>query len=81
MNLALAAVEEAEYFSTEAEDIKYDVEESGLEEVAEVDLDMAMKEEETIGVLDKILKWCDAMTDHNFRFTRHMNSLTMNDTG
>ena len=56
-------------------------EEADLAGVEEVDLVVAMKEEEMIGTVDKILEWCDAMTDHNCRFIRHMISLTMNVTG
>ena len=55
------------------------MEEVNLADLSEVDLDVAMEEEETIGAVDKILEWCDSMTDHNWRFTRHMNSLTMNE--
>ena len=47
----------------------------------EVDLAVSMEEEETIGAVDKMLKWCDAMTDHNWRFNRHMTPLTMNCIG
>ena len=81
MKLELAAVEEAADFSTEAEDIKDTVEKADLADVEEVDLYVAMKEEEIIGTVDKILECCDAMTDHNWRFTCHMTSLTMNDKG
>ena len=81
MKLAFAAVEEARENRTEAEDIKDAVEEADLAEVTEVDLAMAMEEEETIGAADKIIESCDAMTYHNWRFTRHMTSLTMNGTG
>ena len=42
MNLALTAVEEAEYFRAEAGDIKDAVEEADLEDVAELDLSVAM---------------------------------------
>ena len=56
MNLALAAVEEAAYLRTKAEDIKDVAEEAYLEDVAEVDLGVAMEEEETIGALDKMLE-------------------------
>ena len=55
MNLALAAVEEAAYFRAEAEDIKDAVKETDFADVAEVDMDMAMEEEETIGAVDKML--------------------------
>ena len=68
-------------FRTEAEDIKYTVGEADPADMAEVDLVLAMEEEETIGALEKILEWCNAMTDHNWRFTRHMTSLTKNGTG
>ena len=88
MKLVLAAVEETEYFMTEAEDlrtraedIKDAVEEAYLADVAEVHLAVAMEEEETTGSVDKILKWCDAMTDNNWIFTCHMTSLKMNDIG
>ena len=74
-------MEEARENRTEAEDIKDAVEEADLAEVTEVDLAMAMEEEETIGAADKIIESCDAMTYHNWRFTRHMTSLTMNGTG
>ena len=52
-----------------------------MADVAEVDLSVAMEEEETIGTVDKMPKWCDAMTDHSFRFNHHITSLTMNGTG
>ena len=78
MKLALAAVQEAADFRTETEDIKDAVEEANLADLVEVDLSGAMEEEETIGALDKMLEWCDAMKDTNWSFTRHMNSLTMN---
>ena len=81
MNLALAAVGEVADFRNDVEDIKDAVEEADLEDVVEVDLAMAMEEEETIGAADKIIESCDAMTYHNWRFTRHMTSLTMNGTG
>ena len=81
MKLALAAVEEAEYFRSEGEDIKDAVEEADMSDVAEVYLDMAMEEEETIGAVDKMIKWCDVITDHNWMFTHHMTSLTMNGAG
>ena len=81
MKVALAAVEEAEALKEEAEDIKDAVEEADLADMAELDLDVAMQEEETIGAVGKMLEWCDAMTDYNWRFTRHMTSLTMNGTG
>ena len=55
MKLALAAVEEAADFRTEAEDIKDAVEEADLEDVAEVDLAVAMEEEETIGAVYKMI--------------------------
>ena len=87
MKLALTAVEEAEYFRAEkedikdaVEDIKDAVEESDMADVVEVDLAMATKEEETIGAVDKMLKWCNTMPDHNWRFTRNMTSITMNGT-
>ena len=54
MKLALTAVEEAADSRAKAEDIKDAVENSDLAEVAQVDLDMAMKEKETIGAVDKI---------------------------
>ena len=44
-------------FRTEAEDTKDAVEEADLEEVSEVDLEVAMEEEETIGAVDKMLEW------------------------
>ena len=34
-----------------------------------------------MGAVDKILERCDAMMDYNWRFIRHMTSLTMNGTG
>ena len=49
--------------------------------VAEVYLAVSTEEEETIGAIYKIFEWCNAMTYHNWRFTRHMNSLTINGTG
>ena len=75
------AVEEAAYFRTEAEDIKDAVEEADLEDVAEVDLAVAKEGEEIIGTVEKILEWCNETTDKNWRFTRHMTSLTTNGTG
>ena len=81
MKLALAAVEEVEYFRSKAEDIKDTSEEAYLVDVAEVDLAVAMEEEETIGAVEKMLKWCNIITYHNWRFTFHMTSLTMNGTG
>ena len=81
MKLALAAVQEAADFRTETEDIKDAVEEANLADLAEVDLSGAMEEEETIGAVDKMFERCDAMTYHNWRFNRHMTSLTMNATG
>ena len=57
------------------------MEEADLVKVVEIDLAAAMEKKETIGAVEKILEWCDAMTDHNWRFTRHMTSLTMNGTG
>ena len=74
-------MEEAVNFRTEVEDIKDAMEEAYLADVTDVDLAMNMEEEEKIGAVDNMLKWCDAMTDHNWRFTCHMTSLTMNDTG
>ena len=44
MKLALAAVEETEYFRTKAEYIKDAVEDSDLEYLADVDLVVAMEE-------------------------------------
>ena len=49
--------------------------------VAEVDMVVAMEEEEIIGTVEKMLEWCDTMTDHNWRFIRHMISITTNVTG
>ena len=64
MKLVLTAVEQAEYFRTEAEDfrtkaedIKDAVEEAYLADVAEVRLAVVMEEEETTGSVDKIIKW------------------------
>ena len=74
------AVEEAVYFRDETEDIKDAVEEADLEDVTELDMAVAVEEEETIGAVEKILEWCDAMTDQNWRFICHMTSLTMNGT-
>ena len=74
-------MEEAVNFRTEVEDIKDAMEEAYLADVTDVDLAMNMEEEEKIGAVDNMLKWCDAMTDHNWRFTRHMNPLTMTGTG
>ena len=45
MNLVLATVEGAADFRTEAEDIKGAVEEADLADVAQLYLDVAMKEE------------------------------------
>ena len=80
MNLALTAVEEAEYFRAEAGDIKDAVEEADLEDVAQVDMDMDMKGEEIIDAEDKMQEWCDAMTDQNWRFTCNITSLTIDVT-
>ena len=44
-------------FRTEAEDMKDAVEEADLGDVSEVDLDVAMEEEENIGAVDKMLEW------------------------
>ena len=81
MKLTLAAVEEAVDFRAEAEDIKDAAEEADLADVAEVDIFVATKEEEIIGTVDNMLKWCDTMIDKNWRFIHYMNSLTMNGTG
>ena len=81
MKLALEVVEEAVYFRCKAEDIKDAVEEVDLADVEEVYMVVAMEEEETIGAVDKILEWCDAMMGHNWRFIFHMTSLTINGTG
>ena len=43
-----------------------------MADVAEVDLSVDMEEEGNIGVVDKMLEFCDATTDNNWRFTRHM---------
>ena len=56
MKLALAAVEEAACFRTKAKDIKYAAEEADLVDVAEVDLVMDTKEEETIGAVEEMLE-------------------------
>ena len=56
MNLALAAVEEAADFRNDVEDIKDAGKEADMEEVAEVDLAVAMEEGETIGSVDKMLE-------------------------
>ena len=80
MNLALAAVGEVAYFRNDVEDIKDAVEEADLEDVVEVDLSMAMEEEKTICAVDKMLKLCDAMTDHNWSLTCHMTSIKINGT-
>ena len=74
-------VEEAVDFRAKAEDIKCAAEEADLADVAEVDLVVDMEEEETICAVEKMLEWCDAMTDNNRRFIRNMTSLTMNGTG
>ena len=79
--LALAAEEEAADFRTKAKDIKDAMEEANLADVEDADLSVAMGEAETIGAVDNIIEWCDAMTDHNWGCTRHMTSLTMNGTG
>ena len=81
MKLELAAAEEAVYFRSKAEDIKDAAEEADLADVAEVDIFVATKEEEIIGTVDNMLKWCDTMIDKNWRFIHYMNSLTMNGTG
>ena len=81
INLALAAVSEAEDFSTKSEYIKDVVEEADLEDVAETDMAVAMEEEEIVGAVDKMLERCNAISDYNWRFTRHITSLTMNWTG
>ena len=74
-------VKEAVYFKARAEDIMDAVEEANLENVEEVDPVVAMGKKETIGAVEKMVKWCDVMTDPNWRFIRHMTSLTMNITG
>ena len=74
-------VEDAADFRTKSEDIKDAVEEKDIPTVAEADLAMAMEEEEIIGAVDKIIEWCDAMTNHIWRFIHNMTSLTMNGTG
>ena len=53
--LALAAMEEAEDFRNEAEDIKGAGEEANLADMLELDLAMAMEEEKTIGAVDNII--------------------------
>ena len=78
MNLTLAVVEEAEDFKAKAEDITDAVEESDLVDVAGVDMVVEMEEAETICALEKMRKWCNVMTDHSWKFTRIMISLTMN---
>ena len=65
----------------EAENIKDGVEEAYLAGVEEVYMVVDMEEEETICAVEKMLEWCDAMTDNNRRFIRNMTSLTMNGTG
>ena len=57
------------------------MEEAYLVDVSEVDLAVAMEEEENTGAVDKMLEYFNEMKDHNWRFNRHMNSLTMNGTG
>ena len=81
MKLALVAVEEAVYFKSKTEDINETVEEADLSDAVEVDLLLEIEEEEAIGVVDKMLKWCNVMTYHSWRFIRNMTSLTMNVTG
>ena len=56
-------MEEAVNFRSEVEDIKDAVEEVDLKDAVEVDLVVAMEEEETIGAVEKMLEWCDVMTD------------------
>ena len=81
MKLALVVVEEAVHFKAEAEYIKDGVEDAYLADVVEVDLVVAMEEEESIDKVDKMLKWCNVMTYHSWRFIRNMTSLTTNGTG
>ena len=76
MNLALTAVEEALDFRSNEEDIKDLVQEAHLEDVAEVDLVVEMKEEESIDAIYKMLECYNVMTDHSLRFIRHMTPLT-----
>ena len=57
MKLSLAVVGEAEDLSTKAEDIQDAVEEADLADVAEVELTMAMEEEETIGAVYNMIEW------------------------
>ena len=71
-------MEEAAVFRSMAEDIKDALEKADLADVAEVYLSVDMEEEETIGAVDKMLEWCNLVTDHNWRFTCHMTSLTIN---
>ena len=65
MNLALAVVEEAADFSTKAEYIKDAVKVADLKDVVEVYMFVAIEEEETICAVDKMLEWCNLVTDHN----------------
>ena len=81
MKLALAAVKEAVYFRAETADIKDTAEEVYLADMVDVYLFMAMEEEESIGAVQNILEWCNVMTDHSWRFIRHMTLLAINGTG
>ena len=74
-------MEEAEYFRSKAENIKDALKEANLADVTEVDLFVAMEEEGTICLVDKMLEWCNTMMDHNWRLIHHMTSLTSNGTG
>ena len=81
MKRALVAMEEAVYFKSNTEDINETVEEADLADATEVDLLVEMEEKEAIGVVDKMLKWCNVMAYDSWRFIHNMNSLTMNGTG
>ena len=76
MKLVLEAMVEAVDFKSKAEDIKDAVEEAYLADVAEVDLVVEMKEEESIDAIYKMLECYNVMTDHSLRFIRHMTPLT-----
>ena len=81
MKLSLHVVEEAEDFRTKEEYIKDAVKESDLANVSEVDLVVAMEEEETIFSVDNMIESCNVMTYHNWSCTHRMTSIKMNGTG
>ena len=69
------------HFRSKALGIKNTVEEKDMADVSEIYLVVDMKAEKTIGLVDKMLEWCNAIMDHNWRFICNMNSLPMNSKG